>query len=411
MSRHSSDVSTSAIAVATRLSQPKRQSGRYIATIQPPVYRASTIIFKDCHALNERHWSDDFDYSYGTHGTPTTYGLAEQIAALEGAQYCLLAPSGLSAIHLVNSTWLNQGDEVWLPCNAYGPNLENLLYSQRKMGVNVRIYNPLDLETVQFNARSRLIWLEAAGSVTLEFPDLTHLIQRAQAHQVITALDNTWGAGIAFSPFEIGLEKLAVDISVHALTKYPSGGGDILMGSICTQDREKHLHMLQTHATQGIAISGDDAAQISRSLAHITLRYRQHHQQTLEICHFLQTCHQFSQVLHPSLENHAGHQAWRSVCASGLAAGLVSVVLHSRYDQKAVQQFCDALQLFHLGFSWGGPTSLVMYYHLNDLRQQANTISMSSHLKGEWIIRFCVGLENTADLIADIKQALDALAS
>lgn len=392
------------IATQTLLSQPIREVPQYISSVQAPVYRASTIIFKNTDALTERHWTDRYDYSYGTHGTPTTYTLADQIAQLEGAEFCLLAPSGLSAIHLVNSTFLNAGDEVWIPDNIYGPNFEDLISMQDKYGVIVRIYSATDLGTLKLSAQSKLVWIEAAGSVTLEFPDLISIINLAKQHDVLTVLDNTWGAGLAFKPYDLNAEHLSVDISVHALTKYPSGGGDILMGSITTNQKDLHLKMLKMHALQGISISGDDASQISRSLAHMSIRYQQHQKNADEVLCALQQCPEFVQILHPCLESHAGHQYWKEICLEQKSAGLISVIFDPKYSLLQIKQFCNALQLFRLGFSWGGPTSLVMFYHLPDMRKHP-----TPHLKQGWLVRFCIGLEQSQDLITDIQQALQQI--
>jgi cystathionine beta-lyase len=393
------------VNLCTRLSQPTPLAPQYIHTIQPPVYRASTIIFSNCDAFTQRHWSDRYDYSYGTHGTPTTYSLADQIASIEGAEHCLLAPSGLSAINLVNSTLLNSGDEVWIPDNVYGPNYEHLMALQKKYAIQVRIYDPNNLDSISFGPTAKLIWLEAAGSITLEFPDIIAIIDKAQRHGgVYTALDNTWGAGLAFCAFDIGAEHVAVDISVHALTKYPSGGSDILMGSVCTKNNNLYLQLLKMHALQGVAISGDDAAQVYRSLPHMALRYQQHQNNTLMVLNFLQSRTEFAQILHPSLAHHAGHQHWQQVCTTGLSAGLISVIFRADYDLKQIQAFCDRLHHFHLGFSWGGPSSLVMYYDLSLLRKLP-----TPHLAQGWLVRFCIGLEQAEDLISDLQQALDAL--
>ncbi|GAA5017805.1 PLP-dependent transferase [Acinetobacter puyangensis] len=388
----------------TLFSQPIRQAPQYISTVQAPVYRASTIIFKNTDALTQRHWTDDYDYSYGTHGTPTTYTLADQIALLEGADHCLLAPSGLSAINLVNSALLNSGDEVWIPDNIYDPNQAHLSSLSKKYGIVLKIYSTTDINSIQFGDKAKLIWIEAAGSVTLEFPDIIGILKKAQVHQVLTALDNTWGAGLAFCAFDIGDDHLAVDISVHALTKYPSGGGDILMGSICTKNRTLHQQLLHMHALQGISVSGDDVAQINRSLPSMALRYRQHQNNTQIILTYLVACTEFAQILHPALSNHAGHAYWQHICKDGQGAGLVSVIFKTEYDLKKIQQFCNALKLFRLGFSWGGPTSLVMYYNLKDMRQCS-----TAHLADGWLVRFCIGLESPEDLIEDIQQALAQL--
>ncbi|MCR4529365.1 MAG: PLP-dependent transferase [Proteobacteria bacterium] len=388
----------------TDLIHAPRKAPQYIETIQPPLYRASTIIFKSTSHLFDRHWSDRYDYSYGTHGTPTTFTLGDNIAQIEGGIFSLLAPSGLSAINLVNSTFLSSGDEVWVADNIYGPNLEHLNNLQDRYGISVKIYNPINADSFQPTEKSKLIWLEAAGSVTLEFPDLKNLIKKAQQANVITALDNTWGAGLAFNAFDFSDEHLSVDLTVHALTKYPSGGGDILMGSVVTRDQQLHHKLFKMHATQGICVSGDDSAQIQRSLAHMSLRYDQQSLNAIKVLDWLKQQPQFSQILHPSLSNAAGHQFWAEVCSTGKSAGLVSVIFKPDYDLIAIRKFCDNLQLFKLGFSWGGPVSLVMLYDLKQMRTLSNT-----HLQQGLLVRFCIGLEHPEDLIQDIQNALKQL--
>ncbi|MFW1938901.1 PLP-dependent transferase [Acinetobacter junii] len=388
----------------TNLIHAPRKAPQYIETIQPPLYRASTIIFKSTSHLFDRHWTDPYDYSYGTHGTPTTFTLGDNIAQIEGGLFSLLAPSGLSAINLVNSTLLNSGDEVWVADNIYGPNLEHLNNLQTRYGIQVKVYNPIDIDSFTPSEKAKLIWLEAAGSVSLEFPDLKKLVKKAKQFNLLTALDNTWGAGLAFNAFDFSDEHLSVDVTVHALTKYPSGGGDILMGSVVTRDQHLHHKLYRMHAIQGISVSGDDTAQIQRSLAHMSLRYEQQSQSTLRLLDWLKQQPQFTQVLHPSLSDSAGHQFWKEVCTTGKSAGLASVIFDSRYDMSSVRRFCDNLKLFKLGFSWGGPVSLVMLYDLKQMRALGNT-----HLQQGLLVRFCIGLEDPADLIQDIQNALKQL--
>lgn len=388
----------------TSLIHAPRKAPQYIQSIQPPLFRASTIIFSTTAHLFDRHWSDPYDYSYGTHGTPTTFTLGDQLAKIEGGQYCLLAPSGLSAINLVNSTFLSHGDEVWVPDNIYGPNMEHLNNLQQRYGIQVRIYNPVDAESFIPSAKTKLLWLEAAGSITMEFPDLIQLVRKAQVAQVLTALDNTWGAGLAFNAFDFSDEHLSVDITVHALTKYPSGGGDILMGSVITRDKNLHQQLFKIHANQGICVSGDDAAQIIRSLPHMRLRYQQQAENAQTLLHWLKQQPEFTQVLHPANTNSPGHRYWTEICKDEQSAGLVSVIFNSQYNINAIRRFCDALTLFKLGFSWGGPVSLVMLYDLKQMRTLNNT-----HLQQGLLVRFCVGLEDPEDLIQDIKNALQQL--
>jgi len=385
----------------TQLIHAPRKAPQYIETVQPPLFRASTIIFKSTSHLFDRHWTDAYDYSYGTHGTPTTFTLADNIAQIEGGTYCLLAPSGLSAINLVNSAVLNSGDEVWVADNIYGPNLEHLNNLQARYGIQVKIYNPIDAHSFQPTEKAKLIWLEAAGSVTLEFPDLKNLVKKAQQTNVLTALDNTWGAGLAFNAFDFSNEHLSVDITVHALTKYPSGGGDILMGSVVTRDQQLHHKLYRMHAIQGISVSGDDTAQIQRSLAHMSLRYDQQSKSAVTLLDWLQQQPHFSQVLHPSHADSAGHSFWSEICTTGKSAGLVSVIFKPEYDLAAIRKFCDSLSLFKLGFSWGGPISLAMLYDFKQMRSLENT-----HLQQGLLVRFCIGLEHPEDLIQDIQNAL-----
>ncbi len=388
----------------TALIHAPRKAPQYISTVQPPLFRASTIIFNNTDALFNRHWSDDYDYSYGTHGTPTTFTLGDNIAQIEGGQYCLLAPSGLSAINLVNSCFLSQGDEVWVADNIYGPNMEHLRNLETRYGITVKIYNSIDATTFQPTDKAKLIWLEAAGSVTLEFPDLTGLVKKAKAHNILTALDNTWGAGLAFNAFDFGDEHLAVDMTVHALTKYPSGGGDILMGSVVTRDQKLHHQLFRMHAIQGISVSGDDVAQVQRSLASMQLRYQHQSQTALTLLAWLKQQPEFVQVLHPADAESAGHQHWKEICKQEHSAGLVSVIFKAEYTLEDIRRFCDALELFKLGFSWGGPVSLVMLYNLKEMRVLQHT-----HLQQGLLVRFCIGLEHPADLIQDIENALKQL--
>ena len=388
----------------TQLIHAPRKAPQYISSIQPPLYRASTIIFDNTNALFNRHWTDDYDYSYGTHGTPTTFTLGDNIAQIEGGLHHLLCPSGLSAINLVNSCFLKHGDEVWVADNIYGPNLEHLRNLEIRYGIAVKVYNPIDVNTFNPSSKAKLIWLEAAGSVTLEFPDLSGLVKKAQAHNILTALDNTWGAGIAFNAFDFSHEHLSVDMTVHALTKYPSGGGDILMGSVVTRDKKLHHQLYRMHAIQGISVSGDDVSQIQRSLSSMQLRYEKQAESALQLLSFLKQQSEFSQVLHPADPYNISHTYWKEVCKEGHSAGLVSVIFKNNFSMQNIRKFCDALKLFKLGFSWGGPVSLVMLYNLKDMRMLEQ-----KHLQQGILVRFCIGLEHAEDLINDIQQALQQI--
>eukprot|EP01041_Mallomonas_annulata_P025519 gene25519-46573_t len=263
---------------------------------QPGVYKASTVIFPNVAAMRSREWKDKSGYTYGLHGTPTTFTLEERIATIEGGQHCVLLPSGLSAVTLDDMAFLRSGDEVLIPDNAYGPGKSFAAVELAAWGITHRFFDAMDPDDLarQLSPTTRLVWLEAPGSITLEFPDLPALVARVQqANQaragqrpIVTVLDNTWGAGLAFKPFDLlgdahgaGEQgSLAVDISAHALTKYPSGGGDVLMGSVITRDAALHLKIKLCHMRLGLGVAANDAETVLRSLPSIDLRYKAHDQ-------------------------------------------------------------------------------------------------------------------------------------
>jgi cystathionine beta-lyase len=317
----------------------------------------------------------------------------------------------LAAIANVALSLLRSGDEVLIPDNAYGPNKVLAEGELKNWGITHRYFDPMNPQDLaaKIGPQTRLVWLEAAGSVTLEFPDLCEMVRVCTARGVRTALDNTWGAGLAFAPFDLmpGVSPaLAVDISVHALTKYPSGGGDVLMGSVITRDAGLHMKLKLTHMRLGFGVGANDAEAVLRSLPSMALRYRTHDEAARTLARWCQTRAEFSQVLHPSLPESPGHRHWREVCKSefGGAAGLFSVIFSPHYSQPQIDAFCDALKLFKLGYSWGGPMSLVVPYELKSVRS-----GWPAHLKQGTLVRFSVGLEAVADLQADLARALQAV--
>ena len=376
------------------------------AAPQPGVYKASTVIFRDTAAMRERNWKHKTGYTYGLHGTPTTFLLEERLCALEGGSECILVPSGLAAIANVSLALLRQGDEVLIPDNAYGPNKALAQGELAAFGITHQFYDPMDLGDLaaRISERTRLVWLEVPGSVTMEFADLPGMVRLCQERGVLTALDNTWGAGLAFNPFDLP-GGLAVDISVHALTKYPSGGGDVLMGSVMTRNTALHERLKLTHMRLGMGVGANDVEAILRSLPSVALRYHAHDQAARALARQLAVRPEVAQVLHPALEGAPGHAQWKALCAAdgqpGAAAGLFSILLRPQYTQAQVDRFCDALQLFKLGYSWGGPISLVVPYELQTMRQQ-----WPQGLERGTLVRFSIGLESVDDLWVDLQQAL-----
>ncbi len=382
--------------LSTELIHHPYQPPAGFAAPQAGVFKASTVLFKDVAALRARDWRNRGGYTYGLHGTPTTLLLEERIATLEGGQQCLLVPSGLAALALVDLALLSPGDEVLLPANVYGPSRELARNELARFGVSHRLYDPMDAAALagSISANTKLVWLEAPGSVTMEFPDLAALAAEARSRGVTTALDNTWGAGLALRGFQHG-----IDIVMQALTKYPSGGGDVLMGSVCTTSLALHERIKGSHMRLGLGVAGNDAELVLRSLPSMALRYAAQDQAARQLAQWLQAQPQVARVLHPALPGSPGHEHWARHCTQ--AAGIFSVLLQPHYTQAQVDQFVDALQLFGIGFSWAGPMSLAMPY---DLRVMRTGCALEGHL-----VRLCIGLEAVADLQADLQHALQSL--
>jgi cystathionine beta-lyase len=384
------------------------------AAPQPGVFKASTVIFANVAAMRARDWKNKTGYTYGLHGTPTTFLLEARIASLEGGKHCVLVPSGLAAIANVNIALLKSGDEVLIPDNAYGPSKALADGELKNWGITHQLYDPMNPADLQarIGPKTRLVWLEAPGSVTMEFVPLAQLAAICRQRGVTSALDNTWGAGIAFNGFDLrGPSGSGADIVVQALTKYPSGGGDVLMGSIVTRDDELNLKLKLSHMRLGWGIAGNDAEAVLRALPSVELRYRAQDAAGRALAAWLASRREVAQLLHPAFAGSPGHEHWRELCggkgsgeaAGGAAAGLFSVAFEPRHGVAQVDAFCDALKLFKLGYSWGGPVSLVVPYDISSMRKP-----------GTWrhkgvLVRFSLGLEAVEDLRADLEQALAKL--
>jgi cystathionine beta-lyase len=372
--------------------------------VQPSVHKASTVIFPNVAALRSRTWIDKSGYTYGLHGTPTTFTLEARIATLEGGRHVMLAPSGLAAIVLVDTALLRCGDQVLLPDNAYGPGKEFARHELARWGITHAFYDPLDVDSLAaaLSPATRLVWLEAPGSVTLEFPDLRGLVrcvrERGPAGAVV-ALDNTWGAGLALRAFDLG-DGLGVDLSVQALTKYASGGADVLMGAVTVCDEGLYRQLAWTHSRSGLGVGGNDVETLLRSLPSLPLRYAAHDAAARRVAQWCAGRREFVRVLHPALPGSPGHEHWASHCQA--AAGLVTVELDPRHDAPACDAFVDALRRFRLGYSWGGPVSLAVPYRPGSLRK------LATPYRGT-LVRFSVGLEAVDDLLTDLAQALAVL--
>ncbi len=368
------------------------------AAFPTAIHHASTVLFPTVAALRARNWQDKQSYTYGLHGTPTTFTLEARLAQIEGGEHCLLAPSGLAAIAMIDLALLKTGDEVLLPDNVYNPNREMGNWLARDFGVSARYYDPLIGEGIAdlIAPNTRLIWAEAPGSVSMEVPDIPAICRAARSRQVPVALDNTWAAGLAFRAFEHG-----VDIVMQALTKYHSGGSDVLMGAVITRDRELHRKVEMAHMRLGMGVSADDTYLVLRGLPTMKLRFDAHDKAAREIASWLKQRPEISAVLHPAFEDCPGHSVWKRDFSG--AGGLFSVLFDPAFTEEQTDRFIDSLKLFRIGYSWGGANSLAVPYRIAQMRREW-------HAAGQ-LVRFNIGLEDTRDLIADLEQALATLAS
>ncbi len=361
----------------------------------PATHRASTVLFANTAAMRASQWKDKTAYTYGLHGTPTTFTLEGKLAEIEGGNHCLLTPSGLAAIAMVDFALLKSGDDVLLPENVYNPNRELGRWLSADFGVTARYYDPMIGAGIAalIQPNTKLLWAEAPGSVSMEVPDLPALCHAAHERGVLVALDNTWSAGLALRGFDLG-----ADIVMHALTKYQSGGADLLMGAVITRDRALNDRLALAHMRLGLGVSPDDAYLVQRGLPTMKMRFERHDASARELAAWFKARPEIAKVLHPAFEDCPGHAFWQRDFTG--AGGLFSVVFDARFDEAQVDRMVDALTLFGIGYSWGGPNSLVMPYRINSLRDR---------WEGGVLVRFNVGLEDPADLIADLAQAFNVL--
>ncbi len=365
------------------------------------IHHASTVLFKDVAALRARNWQDKTSYTYGLHGTPTTFTLEARLAEIEGGTDCLLAPSGLAAIAMIDLALLKAGDDFLIPDNVYNPNRELAHWLQKDFGITARFYDPLVGEGMAdlIQPNTKLIWTEAPGSVSMEMPDIPAICRAAKAKGVTVALDNTWSAGLAFRAFEHG-----VDIVMQALTKYHSGGSDVLMGAVITREAADHKPLLRklemAHMRLGMGVSADDTYLVLRGLPTMKLRFDAHDAAARKVAGWLNSRPEISKVLHPAFEDCPGHDIWQRDFTG--AGGLFSVLFDAQYTEAQTDRFIDSLKLFKIGYSWGGANSLAVPYRIAQMRSDWKASGQ--------LVRFNIGLEDPQDLIADIAQALPALA-
>ncbi len=376
-----------------RTGSPSRDGIKLARTVNPPIQRGSTVLLPNAAALY-----DDNQLTYGITGLSSPAALQLALAELEGSPDVTLYPSGLAAITGVMLALLKSGDEILVVDSAYKPTRRFCDRVLTRFGVATTYYDPAlspDALMTLCTPRTRMILLEAPGSLTFEMQDLPAIAAAATARGVLTLIDNTWAASFYFKPLAHG-----VTISVQALTKYVGGHSDVFMGSAATADNVIGNQLGDAMWDIGWSVSPDDAYTVLRGLRTLAVRLPAHQAAGLEIARWLQGRPEVARVLHPALEDDPGHALWKRDFTG--ACGLFGVVLKPA-SQKAVHAFLNALEIFGLGFSWGGYESLAIHCD-----PQLKNRSVPVTLEGP-LLRLHVGLESVADLKADLERGFAAL--
>lgn len=366
--------------------------------VNPPVYHASTILFPTVAAM-EQSLGDAFAprrMLYGRSGTPTSFALEEAVAQVEGGERALALPSGLAAITATLTALLKAGDHLLMVDSVYGPVRKFCDTLLARFGVETTYYPPEIGAGIAALIRSntRVVYLESPGSLTFEVQDVPAIAAVAHAAAAVVVMDNTWATPLFFKPFDHG-----VDISIHAATKYIGGHSDLMLGLVVS--KEAHFRTLKgTAHGLGFAAAPDDCYLTLRGLRTLSVRLARHQETGLALARWLQVRPEVAAVLHPALSGAPGHEIWKRDFTG--ASGLFGIVLRP-VPKAAVAAMVDHMELFAMGFSWGGYESLILPVH-----PEANRSATRWDAPGP-VLRIHAGLEDPADLIADLARGFERL--
>lgn len=382
---------------ATRVVQAGRRSEWTQGIVNTPVWRASTILYDSIADLRANARPDTHHrLYYGRRGTPTQWSLADALTALEpGAEATFLYPSGVAAIAAALLSVLSPGDELLLVDSAYDPTRGQAMQLLKRFGITTRFYDPLIGAGIEglIGPATKAIFLESPGSLTFEVQDVPAIVAVAKAHGLTTLLDNTWATPLFFPAIEKG-----IDLTILAATKYVVGHSDAMLGAV-TAAPGHYARLRDTSYQLGQVASPDDSWLGSRGLRTMAVRLAQHQRSALELAHWLAERPEVAQVLHPALPSCPGHDLWvRDFKGS---SGLFSFVL-SGGGEAARAALIDTLELFGIGYSWGGFESLAIPADPARIRTAAPRDYAGP------MVRLQIGLEDPADLIADLERGLAA---
>ena len=389
---------------ATRLVTAGRSGEFADRVVNPPVWRASTHLYENCAALRAGPKSNaDGRFFYGRRGAPTQWALSEALTELEpGAAGTVLYPSGVAAIVGALMAVLRSGDVLLVTDNAYDPTRSTAMGILKQFGVAHRFFDPLDLDGFRaaFCDKIRAVMLEVPGSLTMEVCDIPALAAITRDHGAVSLIDNTWATSLGFPALQHGC-----DIAITSLTKHVGGHSDLMMGAASAGDRW-YRRLRMTAQQLGHVVSPDDAALALRGLRTMKLRLDQESATALAIAEWLAARDDVAHVLCPMLPGAPGHELWQRDFAGG--CGLLSFVIAGR-DDAARCRLIDTLDLFGIGYSWGGYESLALPFDVEPVRSCMDWPKPGWGLEDRHAVRLSIGLEDPADLIADLERGFAAM--
>lgn len=380
----------------TLLTHAGRSPKDNFGIVNPPVYHASTILFPTMAAIEAAEKKRFDQVFYGRHGTPTTFALEEALAEIEGGYRAIAFSSGVSACVSSILGFIKAGDHVLMTDSVYGPVRAFCSGFLAKLGVVTSFYDPRIGSGIAglIADNTRVIYMESPGSLTFEVQDVPAIVAAAKARGVVTLFDNTWAAPLFFKPLALG-----VDVSIIAATKYIVGHSDAMMGiAVCTE--ASFLPVRQAAAFLGNHAAPDDCYLTLRGLRTASVRMHHHQAQGLTLARWLAARPEVARVLHPALPGDPGHELWRRDFTG--ASGLFSIELRADIDEKAIAAMLDGLELFGMGYSWGGFESLIIPAHPERLRTAVPW-------QGGKVLRLHAGLEDIDDLLADLECGFERL--
>ena len=389
-------------SISTFLKHPTKDNANRSAN--PPVTRASTILFNSMQELHQHEKKVSANkkisyYSYGRYGSSTTIELENIIKGLEQAHHVFLTGTGFGGVALALMSVCRPGDEILVSDNVYGPTKEISEDLLKEFEINAIFYDPESFEDLKnkVTKKTRIIVVENPGSITFEFQDLSKIVNLAKKKDILTFLDNTWGTPLYLKPLKIGF-----DMSFTSATKYFSGHSDAMGGSLAV-NKKVFKKVMFFYKLSGYRMSADEAYLIIRGLRTLDVRLKQHYENTKIIISFLKKQKKINEILYPHNPSSKNYKLWKKYYSG--ANGLLSIVIKSK-KKSSVIKFINSLELFGIGYSWGGFESLVILQELRGVSKYTKKRQYFRFDEDEHIVRLHIGLEDPKDLIEDLKKSL-----